>query len=93
MIKRKCEIICCNALKLHGKITKYPSETLAVPLYAESDIIFCTCWLLEEVEMILCDNCGEWYHTICIVEAVPEDVLASEENDHEWMCQLCASTM
>ena len=43
--------------------------------------------------MILCDNCGEWYHTICIVEAVPEDVLASEENDHEWMCQLCASTM
>ena len=76
MIKRKCEIISCHALKLHGKIT-----------------IFCTCRLLEEREMILCDNCGEWYHTMCLVEAVTDDVLASEETDHEWMCQLCASTM
>lgn len=49
---------------------------------SETFNIYCTCWLPEDVDdMICCDKCDKWYHQSCIEAVV--------DKDSYWFCRKC----
>lgn len=72
-----------------GKTTHFPSRSRRVQEDRAVGVsvtdIFCVCRQPEQLPMVCCDLCCEWYHPSCI--SVPDGVFS--DSGMKWWCERC----
>lgn len=69
---------------------KVPRQTMDQRIRIVNSVsvnIFCVCRGIEEGDMVMCENCEEWFHGHCI--SIPPDVF--QKDSPPWICPTCKS--